>query len=76
MYSGGQINRNDLLINISLLPVSKIEKENEALQKTKNLLLRASKLIKPFGHETDFNGEGSNRTWEIYFILDLFCVKQ
>ena len=36
----------------------------------------ASKSVKPFGHETDFNGDGSNGTWEISFILDLFCRKR
>ena len=48
----------------------------KAFEKTKTLPPSASKSVKPFGHETDFNREGSNRTWEISFILDLFCVKQ
>ena len=44
----------------------------KALEKTKSMPPSASKLVKPFGHEKDLNGEGSNKTWEIAFILDLF----
>ena len=51
----------------------KIKKKGmKALEKTKSLPPRASKSVKPFGYETDFNGEGSNGTWKISFILDLF----
>ena len=78
-YSGGQINRNDLLINVSLLPVSEIQKFKnriKALEKTKSLPPSASKSVKPFGREKDFNGEGSNGTWEISFISDPFCWKR
>ena len=38
----------------------------------KSLPPSASKSVKPFGREKDLNGEGSNGTWEIAFILDLF----
>ena len=48
----------------------------KALEETKSLPPSTSKSVKPFGYETDFNGEGSNGTWEISFILDLFYVKQ
>ena len=34
----------------------------KALKKTKSLPPSASKSVKPFGYETDFNGEGSNGT--------------
>ena len=47
----------------------------KALERTKSLPPSASKSVKPFGHETDFNGEGSNGTWEISFILNQLCGK-
>ena len=48
----------------------------KALEKTKSMPPSASKSVKPFGREKDLNREGSNGTWEIAFILDLFCWKQ
>ena len=48
----------------------------KALEKTKSLPPSASKSVKPFGREKDFNGEGSNGTWEISFITDPFCWKR
>ena len=48
----------------------------KALEKKKSLPPSASKLVKPFGREKDLNGGGSNGTWEIAFILDLFCGKR
>ena len=50
----------------------KIKDRTKALEKMKNMPPSASKSIKRFGHKKDLNGEGSNGTCEISFILDQF----
>ena len=79
MIEGNQIQWGTNKLNVSLLPVSEIQKFKnriKALEKTKSLPPSASKSVKPFGREKDFNGEGSNGTWEISFISDPFCWKR
>ena len=41
----------------------------KALEKTKSLPPSASKSVKLFGYETDFNGEVSNGTYGISLIF-------
>ena len=70
---GGQINRNNLLLNISLLPESEIYKLKKRMKT--EFATKPSKLVEPFGREKGFNEERSIGTWEIFFILDQFCEK-